>query len=214
MAQLYILCATEHPMEAIKTGADYAICGDCPLRGNGTIKRACYVTMNAPGSIYRAFKRGSYERIDPSVVGEYLAAKGLPIRFGAYGDPSALPTYVLTGLMVKGLTGYTHQWSDPTFSACRSLTMASVDTAADALAAQAQGWRTFRTRFADDPLLPSEIACPASEEMKFRTVCADCGLCDGKRGPDDRRKNIAIIVHGSNASNYAKLIRRDGSAVL
>jgi|SRR5262252_327184 len=214
MAQLYILDARMHPMEAIKTGADYAICGDCKLRGDATTRRACYVTMNAPGSIYRAFVRGSYQRMDPHTVGAYLASQRLPIRFGAYGDPSALPLFVLRDLMQGKVTGYTHQWNDATFADYRQTVMASVDTVAEAQTAQAAGWRTFRTRFADDPLMPGEIACPASAEMGYRTVCADCTLCDGSRGSDDRRKNIAIIVHGSNAGNYAKLVRRDGTAVL
>ena len=55
------------------------------------------------------------------------------------------------------------------------------------------GWRTFRVRPVSQPLLRSEITCPASAEAGHRVRCIDCGLCDGT-GP---AKNIAILAHGS-----------------
>ena len=91
--------------------------------------------------------------------------------------------------------GYTHQasWCDPRFA---SIVMASCETVAQAATFQAKGYRTFRVRKATDPILPGEISCPASEESGKRTQCDRCLLCDGKKGPDDKRKNITIIAHG------------------
>jgi len=218
MAQLWIVRSDMSPLEAIDRRADYSICGDCKLRGNGAQDRACYVMVkNAPLAVYRAFKRGKYPTMDPATVGAYLGASNLPIRFGAYGEPVALPVYVLNDLASGGAryTGYTHQWNAPHVARLYShLLMASADTACEAATANANGWRTFRTRAADAPMLPGEIACPASDEMNHRTTCADCALCDGSRGANDRRRNIAIIVHGSTKVHYAKLFRRDGANVV
>lgn len=220
MAQLWIIRSDMSPLEAIDRGADYSICCDCklkPRKADETAKPqgACYVMVkNAPLAVYRAYKRGQYPTMEPSEVGAYLSASNLPIRFGAYGEPTALPVYVLNDLAAKGVqfTGYTHQWNAPNVASLYGhLLMASVDTACEFARATSQGWRTFRTRFADAPLLASEIMCPASDEMGHRTTCADCTLCDGSRGPNDRRKNIAIIVHGSSKVHYAKLFTRNGN---
>lgn len=216
MAQLWILRADMSPLEAIDKRADYSVCGDCKLRGNGSKDRACYVSMkNAPLAVYRAYARGVYPTMDPSDVASYLAAQNLPIRFGAYGEPTALPVYVLNELSVgTTFTGYTHQWNAPNVARLYShLLMASVDTTCEASRATSNGWRTFRTRLADAPLLSGEIMCPASDEMNHRTTCADCALCDGTRGPQDRRRNIAIIVHGSSKAHYVSLMRPDLSVV-
>lgn len=54
MAQLWILPADATPLDAMRTGADAAICGSCPLRGTiGTdgkrrVGRACYVNSTQP----------------------------------------------------------------------------------------------------------------------------------------------------------------------
>jgi hypothetical protein len=216
MAQLWILRSDISPLEAIDNRGDYSVCGDCKLRGNGANDRACYVMVkNAPLAVYRAYKRGLYPTVDPADVASYLAAARLPIRFGAYGEPVALPVYVLNALAEgTSFTGYTHQWSAPNVTRLYShLLMASADTTCEAERAQAIGWRTFRTRSADAPLLSGEIMCPASDEMGHRTTCADCTLCDGVR-ENDRRKNIAIIVHGSSKVHYAKLFTRNGNTAV
>jgi hypothetical protein len=82
--------------------------------------------------------------------------------------------------------------------------MASADSAQDQQDATAQGWRTFRVRTADDTLEQREIACPASDEAGKRTSCDSCGLCDGAR-TEDRRANIAIIVHGIGTGAFLKM---------
>ena len=214
MAQLWILRADLSPLEAIDKRADYSVCGDCKLRGDGANDRACYVSMkNAPLAVYRAFVRGVYPTMDPTDVARYMREMALPIRFGAYGEPSALPLSVLNDLADgTRFTGYTHQWRMTPVSVFRHLLMASVDSVSEASQAQALGWRTFRTRTADAPMLTHEIMCPAADEMGHRTTCADCALCDGSRGSNDRRRNIAIIVHGSSKVHYMKLVRADDFA--
>ena len=183
MAQVWILRADRVPVEAIRTGHDVTVCGSCPLR-----KSVCYVSViHAPGAVWRAWTRGKYPTVAPAEL-----ETDRPIRFGAYGDPAAVPAHVWTTLETRPHTGYTHAWhASP---ALRPLVMASVDTATQATIAQSRGWRTFRAKAADDSLLPGEITCPASDEAGHRTDCATCRLCDGARA-NDRRANIAINVH-------------------
>jgi hypothetical protein len=209
MAQLWIIRADMSPVDAIQRRADVSICFDCPARGTGMSDRWCYVGMKAPLAVWESFARGAYPTVEPSQVAEFLRAWNLPIRFGAYGEPTALPLSVLNDL-AEGTeyTGYTHQWKDShvarTFG---HLLMASADTAREASDAQALGWRTFRARPADSPLMAGEISCPASDEMDKRTTCAKCTLCDGSRGANDKRRNVAIIVHGANKVQFLKVIR-------
>jgi len=85
-------------------------------------------------------------------------------------------------------TGYTHQWMYATAQHLRDKCMASCHTRDDVAEATALGWRSFRTSSDINDKLPSEILCPASKEAGRRTTY-------GKRGPDDRRKNIFIVMH-------------------
>lgn len=215
MAHLWILRSDVNPVEAVQTRQDSAVCGDCGLRGTGTGDRGCYVTVvNAPNAVYKAFKRRRYADVDPTVVNATLRDRGLSLRLGAYGEPAALPVGLLRQL-TAGInhTGYTHQWRKR--PALRSVVMASCDSPTDYADATAGGWRSFRTRTADQPLSPDEIICPASDEGNHRTTCADCSLCDGNHsarlgklatGPD-RRRSIAIIVHGATSVHAMAFIR-------
>ena len=53
VVQTYILRSDINPLEASKTGADYSICGSCPMRGEVTTDpkrkiakgRKCYVNL-------------------------------------------------------------------------------------------------------------------------------------------------------------------------
>jgi hypothetical protein len=53
VVQTYILREDINPLEASKTGQDYSICGDCPMRGDVTTdparkiakNRKCYVNL-------------------------------------------------------------------------------------------------------------------------------------------------------------------------
>jgi hypothetical protein len=204
MAQVWILRADQDPVTAAhRTGADSSVCGDCPLRPSLAAKGAamCYVRKDtAPLGVYRRFRIGKTPGVAPGVIGEYLVSINRPVRLGAYGDPAAVPADVWHELLQPGVqwTGYTHQWRNPVARELRSIVMASVETPAGRREAKRAGWRTFRVRGKDEPLLAGEIACPASSEAGKRTTCAKCRLCNGRRR-GDRRKDEAIIDHGPTA---------------
>lgn len=195
MVQTWILSAEQTPVEAAKSGKDSAVCGNCPLRplNLGT----CYVTLfQGPRSIWSTWKRGGYPAFD------LKAFTGKPVRFGAYGDPAAVPFEVwdAIGFQASMTTGYTHQWRD-----CDPLhkhySMASVETEVDALEARSRGWRTFRvTTSPGDKSLSKEVICPASEEAGHKIQCIDCGACDGTSS--NRKSHIVIHAHGSRTKKF------------
>ena len=209
MLQTWILRKDVAPHEAVKTGQDSSVCGSCPLRpssketrlalrdaGVSGMDRACYVRVfQAPLSTWRANR--DKEVTPPAVVRALIA--GRRVRRGSYGDPAAAPSWVWEMLdsraesFTRKDTGYTHQWRS--FPGLSGRVMASVHNRAEAAEAQALGFRTFRVTSNADDIAPGEILCPASKEAGFRTTCAKCGLCNGKRGAEDSRKNIAIPAH-------------------
>lgn len=211
MVQTWILRRDMSPMDAVRTGNDGAICGDCKHRGVRTesldawqLPRTCYVTViQAPRSVFAAYQRGVYPRLSAAEVAEIIGTR--PVRLGAYGDPAAVPFEVWQTLCANSRkhTGYTHQWRQCD-SRLRQLCMASVDTAAEYATARAAGWRTFRVRAPFEPLQPREIVCPASHERPL-TSCEKCGLCDGARETDNRA-TIAIMAHGSGAQSFVSLV--------
>lgn len=190
MLQTWIMRADVEPHAAVKTGDDASVCGDCPHRGT-----TCYVVVfQAPLSVYRAFKRGSYRKAGD--LGTIRAVgKGKAVRLGSYGDPAAVPVEVLEALTADAAshTGYTHQWRKADH--LKGLCMASCDTEADRVEAKATGWRTFRVRAEGADKMEGEIACPASDEAGNRTTCERCGLCAGLRKWSG--KDITIQVHGA-----------------
>src|SRR5262245_24533883 len=102
MVQTWILRSDTHPVEAVHSGDDSAICGDCPLRplnARGTGGPMCYVRKETgPGAIYRAYQAGSYPRISARAIRQLATS---PIRFGAYGDPGAAPLEIWRTLESK-----------------------------------------------------------------------------------------------------------------
>lgn len=216
LIQTWILRRDVSPIQAINSGKDASICGSCPLRGvvERTPKgskhrtrnrfRACYVTVrNAPQQVWKAFRRGSYPhvaKLPPSLLrklGKYA------LRRGSYGDPVAVPREAwaaLESLLKPGKwPGYTHQWRESAAAGWQPMVMASVQSQAEAVAAQSEGWRTFRVIRTVDALAHNEILCPASPEAGNTRTCATCGACDGRRGMDDQRMNVAIVGHGGTA---------------
>jgi hypothetical protein len=192
MLQLWILSQGIAPVEAVKTGADAAICGDCPHRAG-----SCYVNVGqAPQGIWKAYRRGAYGPLRADRL--QVAMQGRMVRLGAYGDPAAVPVPYLAMLadMSAGWTGYTHQWRLAP-EALKRFAMASCDSPEDYAEAKAHGWRTFRTRLESEPMLEGEIICPASDEGGSLVQCAKCGLCSGIAGKGARGKSIAIIAHGA-----------------
>jgi len=208
MPQLWIVPRDVSPVDAVRTGQDARVCGDCPPRGTGHGARPCYVKVwQSPRAIWAAYKRGKYPKATSWEVAE--KCEGRPVRLGAYGEPSALPAYVSQDLVshTSKHTGYTHQWDKGMHDTLRQVVMASVDTPDQALKALAGGWRTFRATL-DDVILEHEILCPASKEAGAKVQCDRCGLCNGSHGPQDKRKSIVIKAHGSGAPAFAQLYQK------
>jgi hypothetical protein len=197
MVQTWILPADLEPHDAIKSGDDASVCGDCPLKPSES--GVCYVlTFQGPLQIYRAWRRGSY----PTLAGNNVvsATDGRMVRMGAYGDPAAIPEDVWKALLypAKGWTGYTHQWR--TFPWLRDYCQASCDNAQDVRDAKADGWHVFAIVPRDTNRRDYQretgamfMDCPAVTGRKS-TTCSACGLCNG------RRADIIIDAHGAGAS--------------
>jgi hypothetical protein len=193
VVQTYILRSDINPLEASKTGADYSICGNCPMRGEVTTdpkrkiakKRKCYVNLGQGVLIvYMAFLRGVYQEGDPRTMG-----RGRFVRIGTYGDPAAVPSEVWDELLAEAdtWTAYSHQsgWRP-------DIAMQSADSHAEAIAHWKAGRRTFRV-IADlgDIDKANEALCPASKEAGRRVQCTACKLCRGS----SKAKSIAIVEH-------------------
>ncbi len=194
MASLWILHANSSPIEASKSGDDVAVCGNCPLRHHSG--GACYVTLfQAPLAVYKAYKGNKYPRID-----NYVPFEGVNLRFGAYGDPLALPIDVLVGLksVIKNNTSYTHQWRNTTSEVVKQLSMASADSIEEAIEAQGMGWRTFRVTKDETDLMENEILCP---NYTSDVQCVNCNLC---KGASTKAKNIVIPVHGARKGKFTE----------
>ena len=182
MIQIYYLPVNTSPTEAIKTGKDESVCGDCKLRpilAKQQNVSPCYVKkFHGPSAVYRSFKAGKYPHLDkmkPRLrqgVLQLLASK--PIRLGAWGDPASdLETIPI--LTQYQSTGYTHQWRrNPQL---KSVLMASVDSITEYQEAKKQGWRCYRHTNTGE-MLDDEIQCLYYTHGKR---CKDCGLCNGNK---------------------------------
>lgn len=193
VVQTYIIRSDMNPLEASKTGADYSICGDCPMRGTPTADparkqaagRRCYVNLGQGVlSTFRAYQRGMYEPGDPRAMG-----RGRFVRVGSYGDPAAVPQAVWDELLSEAdtWTAYTHQkpWRP-------DIAMQSADSLEEARDHWRAGRRTFRVVPSLDDIVPQlEAICPASKEAGRRVQCTACKLCKG----GTKAKSIAIVEH-------------------
>ncbi len=209
LIQTWILRSDIAPVEALATGDDASVCGQCPHRP--ALGGVCYVTVwQAPRSVFDAYKRGIYPRL--SLADAAQAVAGRTVRLGAYGDPAAAPVAIWEAFVsqASAWTGYTHQWRSAP-DAFKRLTMASADSVSEGFQARAAGWRTFRIRDASEPVAPKlEFICPASEEAGKKTDCASCRAC---MGTDSKAKaSPVIIVHGAGkAARFA--LSRNGAPV-
>jgi hypothetical protein len=207
VVQTYIIRKDMNPLKANKSGADFSICGNCPMRGEPTKKRArkqaekrrCYVVLaQGPLNVYRAFHRGVYS----DACGHQATAilgNGRKVRLGTYGDPAAVPSYVWDSLL-SGATkhmGYSHQSGTAGAAFNPKYMMVSADNADQAMAAWFVGFRTFRVlRQGETPIAGQEIDCPSSRGVH----CADCGLC---AGTSIVAKSITIPAHGAGLTHFA-----------
>lgn len=195
MMQVWILRSDISPVEAVNTGEDFTICGDCPHRKQKDGSRSCYVNIGqAPNSIYKAYKAGRY-LYDPMVMEARKAVKGKRLRWGAYGDPSIIKPMVVKTLNkhADAHTGYTHQWGHAWASEFKGVFMASCDGFYDYVAASSTGWKTFSV--VAKGYKPSGIKlCPATAPNS-KAQCLTCSLCDGNK------VNVYVEAHGSGAKH-------------
>lgn len=198
MIQIWILVKSVSPTEAIKSGLDRLICGNCVHRGheeNGRfgVDRSCYVNVGqAPLGIWRAWKAGSY-----APLRSLECFVGRKVRFGAYGDPTHMPLSLALAIagVASGHTGYTHQWRKPSLQGWRQILMASVDTTAELVIARSMGWSTFRVT----PDLDHHSIETLCASDRSGTPCADCLACAGARSGV---RSIHIPVHGTGARHF------------
>lgn len=212
MVQTYIIRSDIDPLTASKTGGDYSICGNCTHRGKPTndaskkqaIERSCYVTLyHGPLVVYKAFKRGAYPMASTEEIRRI--GTGRMVRLGSYGDPLAVPSHVFETLLSDaiGHTGYSHQFG--LVQGDYSKVMISADSKTEAHVHNNNNRRTFRVipvrtweEQGKSALLESEILCPASKEMDYRTTCDKCKLCAG----GTVGKSIAIVSHGTSRNMF------------
>jgi len=215
LVQTWILREDMHPGDALHSGDDSSICGNCKHRGPGDgSSRSCYVNVyQAPVGVWRAYRRGIYPDVQADLDRTSLVTfSERKVRLGAYGDPAAVPYEVWEQILkyTVGHTGYTHQWKtcDQRF---KNICMASVDTEEEMAEARSLGWRTFRVRDSDESVLDNEFQCPASEEQGKRKTCETCMACSGlKMGKlSPSAGSVTIVVHGSKSkvSAWNKLSR-------
>lgn len=202
MIQIYILRADTPPKEAADMGLDVSVCGDCQLRPiiaaviaakTGNDISECYVDkIRGPNAVWHSWNNGNIAFIDPGELADIINDTGAPIRYGAYGDPAAIPNniwYTLSKNNSIAATGYTHQWE--TRPDLAPLFMASIDpvtypdTDKARKSAAAMGFKTYRVITDITDIRENEILCP---EKSGRTNCANCLLCSGAR----KSKDIAI----------------------
>lgn len=192
MIQSWILDTSSIPTEAVKTGTDASICGDCPLRG-----KTCYVNLVGVNGIWRGLD--SLPVVTDSTLGYIRRYSGLGLRLGAYGDPAMVPLDVWKPLIesVRFSLGYTHQWRTCD-QEWRNYCQASVESVEDMQEANRMGWSTYRVRMKGDPKQPGETVCINQTDPYIK--CSTCQLCSGK-------KNIVADVHGTafKINNFKKL---------
>lgn len=200
MVQVWIMPQDIAPHDAVKVGADAAVCGDCPLRGDGTGKgRACYVVLpQAPLTVWKRYKAGAYRRVDAAVLP--MLFLGRAVRLGAWGDPAMLPLDLVRAIVsaADGHTGYTHQWRWIDAEWARYL-MASADTVADRRAARTLGYRSFGFMAHGADVPAGAMQCAATRERRPLT-CAQCLACGGTRdGAVAHAVDVLVAPHGSGA---------------
>ena len=210
MVQTWILRSDIDPITASRTGADTAICGDCPHKGKPSDKstgwakdRTCYVNLLfAPNGVYKAYKRGAYE-VAKGHGAIAAIAKGKGCRLGSYGDPAACPSYIWESLTryADFVTAYTHNPVNP----IPHKIMTSADNAAQAESAWDKGERTFRVVSDLSQLIKGkEVLCPASDEAGNRATCASCKLCGGN---SIKAKSVAIVAHGASKRKAKEVVQ-------
>ena len=190
MVQIWLLHPEINPVELVKSGLDATtICNGCPFASG----KGCYVnTGQAPLSVFKAYKRGSYKTLSPKDYDTVFS--GRKVRFGAYGNPSLLPISIVKAIASAsdGWTGYFHDWremSDEKRIAYSEYFMASTETEDSRRLADSLGMRYFHV----SPTKPKDaIECLSTAKG---ISCADCKLCSGISKA--RLPSVWINPHGT-----------------
>ena len=197
MLQIWFLYRHINPVEANQIRLDEAICFDCVHLGV-----SCYVNLGqAPLAIWNCYNNNNYEHWD----NDLSVFRRKLVRFGALGEPVIMPIDMMRDIAgaSTGWTGYTHRWSR--FPRRKQWLMASVDSDAEKMRANALGWRTFRlTSQAPEP---DELMCPSSAEAGKETTCSRCLLCNGETHLVTK-PNIIIHPHGAKGSRFEDVLPR------
>ena len=153
MIQISIVRTDVSPLEAVQTGLDRSICGDCKLREiiakSENLDNKCYVDKTRGiGGTWQSWNSGKVAKMSPldaSILISQLkqcncekphkrkqscSNKSLGVRFGSYGDPASVPVHVWNDIrsVFKGMsTSYTHRWDNPNVQ-LQGFTMASIDS--------------------------------------------------------------------------------------
>lgn len=205
MVQTWIMRSDIAPADAVRSGLDSSVCGDCALRGSADptgrrdwpTGRICYVDVyRAPTAIYSAYLRGAYPRIDPLDPAARDQLIGRKLRMGAYGDPAAIDTLLWFQLIeyCDGWTGYTAQWRKAHAQGLRELCMASVQSEREHAAAVMLGWRTYAVIGSAAPVPTGRALCPTPVKQ-----CIDCMACDGSL----RQSAASMVIRGHGSGRKA-----------
>lgn len=197
LVQTFIIRSDVNPVDALKTGEDVSICGQCahrPALASETGDAPCYVNVGrSVRSVFEAYKRGRYVKASPSTLRRILA--GRKVRLGTYGDPAAAPVAMWQEITADaaGIVGYSHQWQAVHFdhTAWAPLVMASADTIDEAAQANLFGMRVFRVSVGVDRQA-GETTCPASTEGGKKATCDSCMLCGGT---SKHARDVVIADH-------------------
>lgn len=172
-------------------------CLDCPYNSFGkcyTHKFNQYVGfISMIKSIVKEF--GNWDNIP--TYGQSIKMKAIQmskdtyVRFGTYGEPSLIPTTMISAMarVSSSYTGYTHQWSKD--SKWSNFFMASTHNAVEEMVARKLGYRSF---IATDKAIDGAVNCPASKEQGYKSSCSKCNLCSGTDGTK-ASKSVYIFNH-------------------
>lgn len=206
VCQVWILRRDVKPTDAVNSGEDFSICGDCPHRkGNPyTGKRTCYVRMTGPNQVWKAYKSGAYA--DDFKWSDRHILKGRHIRWGAYGDPALINPQIFHQInqLADSHTGFTHQWRKKFAEVYRGEFMASVDSFEEYLDASAHGWKCYTVAKKNNEGQGKQ--CPATVDNS-QAQCVTCRLCNGMK------QDVWVEAHGV-AAGYVGAILKESTREL